>query len=967
MRCKYGMVLIGLFLAVSSWLVSAAFAFLDTEDKTFVEILITDVPNHALILRLITAALFIGLGIMGALLCRARQEASGSRRALEAMMDGAPTGMLLIAPDRTILRANAPICTMLGMEQDQVVGRRCTELMPGEECDTENCSVLVVMGGGTVTLKEVSIAAADGSETACLLSATPVPGPDGRPEAVLESFHDITERKRIQQALAESEQRYRSLVENARIGIIIIQDGNIRYVNQYAANSVGCQPEEMLDTDIGRYVADDMLDAMAQLHAERMKRAAAGEQVEPMEARTSILTADGTRLDVDMSGAVIAHEGRLAELVAIRDITATVRAQQALAESEQRYRTLVESAHIGIAIIAGGIVRYINTTAAGWIGHEPEQVVGTPVGRYLAPDVRDDMVRGHMERMERAISGEQVELLEAELGIVGVSGVRREVDTAGGMISYEGEPAEMIVLRDITEAHRARQALAAETERLRVTLRSLGEGVISVNMAGQVTLMNRTAEDLTGRPQSEALGRELAEVLDLRDEDLGEPLPSPVERVLGQAVARNGAEVALLVGKDGAERTVAVTTAPLYDPQSRVVGAVLVVRDVTVERIHDDQQRRLETLEAVGLLAGGIAHDFNNLLTGFFGNIGLARLAVETGDGLEERLDAAEKSLERARELTERLLTFASGGKPVRSPLRLDELLRQTVESVLEDAPDRYRLDIADDLWPIEADGGQLRQVFAHLVRNADEAMSGDGQVLVAARNVEIEPDDLVPLPAGEYVHISVHDSGPGIPREVMPRIFEPYFTTKPTGRGLGLPVAFSVARQHGGYVEAECRPGQGTVMHVYLPVTEAQVEEPQPHPRGEPCVAEVGPQRILIMDDEETIRSALAAMLESMGHEADGAAHGVEALAMYEQAMDVGRPYSLVIMDLTIPGGMGGKEAVGRLRRLDPQARVVVSSGYSTDPIMADYGEYGFDGVIAKPYRIREVREAIEIMLAAE
>jgi PAS domain S-box-containing protein len=826
------MVVLGVVLAGGSWLVSAAIASVHTADVSFAELLKGAGPSHSLAIRLLAVALVVALGLLGNMVCETLRRAHSSQRALEAMMEASPTGMMLVSPQRVVMSTNPAMAQMLGIGTDQIVGRRCDELMSERMCGNRQCAVERVLSSELVQLEEVDVSHSSGAQISCLLSATPVPGLDGSPEAVLQSFHDVSEYQRMQEALAESEHRYRSLLESAPIGILIVQDGILRYANSRAAAAMGYSLEQLIDSPIPTHLAPDVRQTISELHQQRTQRAAAGEDLEPVALMATVMTVDCSRL---------------------------------------------------------------------------------------------------------------------------------EVEIAGVMISHDGGPAELLAIRDITAAKQAEWALAAEKERLQVTLRSLSEGVITVDTEGRVILMNRAAEKLLGRAQDEVLNRSLDDVLVLQNAHSSEPLPDP----LGRHGLAAGLATAVLVGRDGRERTVAVTSAPVSAPDSRAVGAVVVLRDITAQQRQEQQQRRIETLEAVGLLAGGIAHDFNNLLTGFFGNITLARLALETGGDVQKRLVAAEKSLGRAQELTERLLTFASGGKPVRSRISLAALLQDAIVAAVDGGSERCRLEVAHELWPVEADEGQLRQALVNLVRNADEATGGNGQVTVAADNLRLGEDDMLPLPAGKYVRISVRNHGPAIPHDVLPRIFEPYFTTKPGGTGLGLPVAFSIVRRHDGHLEIESQDECGTKVHVYLPVAE-QTTESVPRTLVAPPPAVEGPLRILIMDDEELIRTALSALLEELGHEVSQAADGAAALDMYREAMNAGRCFSLVLMDLTVPGGMGGKEAAGRLRRMDPAARIIVSSGYSTDPIMGAYADYGFDGVIVKPYRLEDLQEVLATVMSS-
>ncbi len=388
---------------------------------------------------------------------------------------------------------------------------------------------------------------------------------------------------------------------------------------------------------------------------------------------------------------------------------------------------------------------------------------------------------------------------------------------------------------------------------------------------------------------------------------------------------------------------------------------IVLASDVSERRKMQDELFRTQKIESLGVLAGGIAHDFNNLLTAIMGNISLAKMLAHPGDKTLERLNDAEAASMRARDLTMQLLTFSRGGAPVKIPVSLSKVVRDAAKFALRGSKTRCDLSIPDDLWAIEADEGQISQVIHNLVINADQAMPHGGVIRIACENVSLENNEALPLKAGRYIKIIINDEGMGIPKEHLGRIFDPYFTTKQKGSGLGLTISYSIIRRHDGHITIESELGVGTAFYIYLPATEKQAAE-QPHQEEKP---RPGSGRILIMDDEEMVRDVAGAILRSLGYEVEFSRDGMEALNLYREAGKNGRPFNAVIMDLTIPGGMGGKEAVGKLREIDPTARVIVSSGYSNDPIMAEFRDYGFDGVAIKPYKVQALGKAVHDALS--
>ncbi|MBI5640054.1 MAG: response regulator [Nitrospirae bacterium] len=505
--------------------------------------------------------------------------------------------------------------------------------------------------------------------------------------------------------------------------------------------------------------------------------------------------------------------------------------------------------------------------------------------------------------------------------------------------------------------------LETEKERLSVTLRSIGDGVIATDRQGSVILMNRVAEELTGWKQPEALGRELSEVFHIINEKTRETCGNPVEGVLQSGGIIGPARHTVLVCRDSTERIIADSGAPIRDRESRIIGVVLVFRDITEKRIAEEELMRAHKLESIGILAGGIAHDFNNILTVITGNISLAMDDISSGHPAGRPLATAENATARASDLARQLLTFSRGGAPVRQTASLSEMIRETASFAVRGSKCRCEFSIPDDLWPGNVDEGQVSQVIHNLVLNADQAMPQGGTINISCENTTLNEAGNIPLKKGRYLKITIRDEGIGIPRECLGKIFDPYFTTKQKGSGLGLAVSYSIIRNHDGHISADSMLGTGTSFEIYLP---ASAESPHIASPKNSAILPLGSGRILVMDDEGLIIEFLHETLRRNGYSADGAKDGQEAIRKYKEAMDAGSPFKAVIMDITIPGGMGGGEAIRKILSIDPSAKVIVSSGYSNDPIMSDFRTYGFCGVITKPYKSGEVRKVLQEVLGS-
>ncbi len=407
---------------------------------------------------------------------------------------------------------------------------------------------------------------------------------------------------------------------------------------------------------------------------------------------------------------------------------------------------------------------------------------------------------------------------------------------------------------------------------------------------------------------------------------------------------------------DGTTRVYDIIKVPLFHPDGSRKGLVVLGRDVTERRRMEEELLKMEKLESLGVLAGGIAHDFNNILTAILGHISLAKVMASSDSEVQERLEDAERACFRAKSLTKQLLTFSKGGAPVKEVTSIPKIIEESVKFVLRGSNVKGEISLPEDLWPAEVDPVQVSQVIQNLVLNAKEAMPKGGTIRIEAENATVEAGGRLPLDEGRYLKITFRDEGIGIPPNLISYIFDPYFTTKQEGSGLGLATAYSILRKHGGYIGVESEVGVGTTFYVYLPASEAELSVTDGGGKKE----DIGRGRVLLMDDEESVRDVAGRMLAHLGYDVECAEDGGKAIAIYEKAREEGEGFDVVIMDLTVPGGMGGQEAIGKLLEIDPGVRAIVSSGYSDDPVMAQYREYGFSGFLSKPYKMADIARVI-------
>lgn len=479
--------------------------------------------------------------------------------------------------------------------------------------------------------------------------------------------------------------------------------------------------------------------------------------------------------------------------------------------------------------------------------------------------------------------------------------------------------------------------------------------IFALDTEGNLTLVNQTMCLTLGYSEPELLGKNVCQLVD-----------DASRHVIAEAVAsvQRGTPVPLcttpVISRSGQRLFMDISGQRLREG-NRVIGSFHIARDVSDRESVEVEVQRAQALEALGNLAAGIAHDFNNVLTVIQGSTDLAETSVDQPETVQKHLAAVSSAIERARALAGQLLTFAHGGAPVKEYLDVSSLIADTAHFTLSGSNVAVKLHIDPSLPRVNADRNQITQVIQSLVLNAREAMPSGGVVTVTTRRQQIDGvRTLADAAPGSYVVATIEDTGVGIKATDLGNIFDPYFTTRSIGHGLGLPIARSIVRRHGGDMEVESCPGVGTTVRFCLPV--AVESRPTGRPRSEAIHATPvhGKGRVLVMDDEQAVSEVVCAMAKRLGYTAVAVPDGQTALDVYALAAGTAAAFDVVVMDLTVPGGMGGKEAVTRLLDRFPDARVVVSSGYSDDAAMSNYEAYGFVGAIAKPYTIQELSEVL-------
>jgi two-component system cell cycle sensor histidine kinase/response regulator CckA len=602
------------------------------------------------------------------------------------------------------------------------------------------------------------------------------------------------------------------------------------------------------------------------------------------------------------------------------------------------FRTLIEHTHDPIYVVDpsdGGRMFYVNQAACAHYGMDREKLLTMRIPDWdPAFDVKcldgmiEEMRQGksvHFETIHRVASGELV-----------------PVEVTSSCLEYDGKLLTHGYFYDISERKRAEEKLRESEERYRGLVELFPEAIY-IHTGGKLVFVNTQGAKLLGAEHPEDLfGREALDFVHPNYRDFvrnrinnafrsGDPNP-PVEEVF---VRLDGSPVHVEVA----------STAYTYRGEKALQ---VIARDITERRKIQDELLKAQKLESLGVLAGGIAHDFNNILTGILGNLSFVRMQIDPTHGIAARLDQCEKAAMQASELTRQLLTFSRGGEPVKKLLAPASLVRDAASFALRGSNIGSVIRLANDLWCVEADAGQINQVLHNLLLNAVQAMPAGGEVTVTAANESLFQGNPHQLPAGDYIKIVVEDRGCGISMENLVRVFDPYFTTKPEGSGLGLASVYSIVKRHGGAVEVSSTPGAGSSFAVFLPAS------PGKHPDGadaKESAVPAGSGRVLIMDDEELIRDVATEILQFAGYDVESCADGREAVECFREAKELNAPFSAVILDITVPVGMGGKKAANLMLEIDPDAVLIVSSGYSNDPVIANFQEYGFSGMIPKPF----------------
>ncbi|MEK6743462.1 MAG: PAS domain S-box protein [Nitrospirota bacterium] len=843
---------------------------------------------------------------------------------------------------------------MLGYRAPDVIGRTDRDLLPAETAYEFRKTDEQVMSSGQAYKRE-EVGVIEGKTRVFLAHKTPWRDKSGNIVGVIGVSNDITERKLAEKALQESEAKFRTIFENSLDAIVVSRDdkhvfANPAYVKLFGYDSI----EELIGMQIVNTIAPEERERVREFKQKRKQGLAV-----PTYDVTRGLRKDGTTFNMDVHVTNYLLGGEMYTLAILRDITEAKRAQDLLRLSEEKYRSLVELAHDGIIIVKDGIIKFANTRMAELDGSSVEELLGTPYTAHVHPSEMPRVTDMYRRRMagEALPSTYETILLRKD-------GSPAPSELSAGVILYDGKPADMVIIRDITERKRAEEALKESELRFSSLMQTASDGVIMSDAAGAIMTWNIGAEIIFGYTNKEALGKPLTMLMPERYrkehlKGLERVSTSGTSQYLGRIMDFHG------LRKDGSEFPLELSvTSWVTQKQVLFLG---IIRDLTEHRKLEDQLRQAQKMEAVGQLAGGVAHDFNNILSAIIGYGSLAEMKLPEDHPVRLDLEQIHQSAARATTLTQSLLTF-SRRQPVKKELLDLNAVIGTFEKFLlrllrEDIEMTTRLS-GDELL-INADRGQIEQVVMNLVTNARDAMPNKGALTLETKPVTLDESFMHAHgygKPGEYVMFSASDTGMGMNEETKRRIFEPFFTTKEQGKGtgLGLATVYGIVKTHDGFISVYSEPGKGTAFHIYLP--RVRSSERAERPAGQtPVPLKGGVETILLAEDDASLRKMTTTVLRHMGYTVIEAENGREAVDKFIENKDVVR---LVILDGIMPK-MNGKEAHREITALVPGVRCIFMSGYAEDVFTKNGALLDAVEFISKPITpaafLHKVREVLD------
>ncbi len=644
-------------------------------------------------------------------------------------------------------------------------------------------------------------------------------------------------------------------------------------------------------------------------------------------------------------------------IIIIKNITDRKQIEIELIKNEQKYKRIFEDIPIGLyRIDKNGVIIESNPFFAKLMGYEnAKKIIGKNVNEFLYEEDLNYLKLSSnffqnfksLEKKYKNINGKIIYTIE---NIKSVS-VNDEVDY------FE------IVVEDITKLKNSEENLSREKEKLSVTLENIGDCVITTDTKGNILLANKTISNIIKAKPDDIINKNFFDLFPLKKNNENINIQDIFKKIKEQKTIFKLPIDTYLLDENNNKKYIGGTFSPIISKNDTITGIVIILKDITEFKIAERERQKMEKLESIGILAGGIAHDFNNLLTIILGNLELVQLFSQNPKALE-KIKIAKNATLKAKYLTQQLLTFSKGGTPIKKTASLKNIILDSAKFLLSGSNIKFSFSFDENLYPVDIDKGQIYQVFNNLLINSIQAMPNGGEIFISAHNVSGEKIKHITDTHSPYVEITIKDTGVGIPEEILNKIFDPYFTTKEEGNGLGLTTVYSIIKKHNGFINVKSFVNKGTIFSIYLPaVTNKPIEKDKLTNKSSKNNQSVG--KILVVDDEEAIREFIKTALSFYGFNVFACSNGEEALSIYKKEYKKKSKFDLVIMDLTMPGGMNGKELMKKLKKFDPQIKAIITSGYSNDPVMAKYKEHGFKDIIIKPFTIEELISVVQKILS--
>jgi PAS domain S-box-containing protein len=739
----------------------------------------------------------------------------------------------------------------------------------------------------------------------------------------------------------------RYLIENSPTYIFINDsEGQYIYSNETFLEDTGYTENELKNANSFDLIHPDDQDIILDSLSSVMH----GATVKDIEYRFLFKDGNYRNFSTNVSPIFNAEREIIAILSATNDVTYRKRIENELQEQEKRFRLLFERSVNPIFWIdtETGIIQNCNTSATKFLERDKDELIGHHHTELYLPEDRENVDK----IFHRVIKdgGDRVEGLQ----LVTKSGKLKPIEILTTEISMDGRIIRQGVLIDISERYTSERVLRESEERYRLLFQNMLDAyayhkVVTDDSGKPIDYIyidiNPAFTKFTGLTREQVIGKRVTEAIPGTEND-----PADWIGRFGE-VGLKGTTIQVEEYSKALDRYYIVNG---YSPKKGYFAVTFT--DITTKKKLEEERLRYLKIDSLSLLAGGIAHDYNNLLVGILGNINILQTHKDLNDNTNEILAEMENASLRASQLTNQLLTFSKGGNPVTKPESIKEIIKDTSAFVLRGSKSNCIINIPTDLPLVNIDAGQINQVISNLLINADQAMSNGGTIGVSVNKENIMEENEFGLNVGEYIKITIADEGQGISKHVIPKIFDPYFTTKTTGSGLGLATSYSIVKRHNGHIAVTSQVGEGSQFTVYLPVSGQEMAEEIEQQVSSYTFDDTA----LLMDDDDIIRKTVKHMLEELNIRTDVAKDGEEAIQLYKEKMTSGDRYSFVIMDLTIPGGMSGRECIKELIKIDPRVNAIVSSGYSNDTVMANYEEYGFNGVLSKPFTLNQLHKLL-------